>query len=396
MTQNTNKDSELQGISRLATEATLGITDLVQAVQKRIVEPYPTLSTPVQYLITRIAGVAFKNIRWATRFIGGRLDQVLGRLAPVLGNIRESPEKAALRAVLNGIIGDYLEEQDNPLRIKMQLKYQLETIPLDGAGHPFKGKILLMLHGLCMNDQQWTRKGQNHGEELAEAMGYTPIYLHYNSGRHISTNGQHLNALLEEFVQEARAPIDDIILLTHSMGGLLARSALHYGEQQQQSWVKRVKKMVFLGVPHHGAPLERAGNYIDTVLESTPYVKPFARLGKIRSAGITDLRYGNLVETDWQGYDRFARRGDQRKTIPLPKDIDCYGIAACTVKGNRFGASPQLGDGLVKVPSALGQHKDSNKCLHFGEKATWVAYEHGHLDLLSSAAVYAKLQDWLL
>ena len=34
-------------------------------------------------------------------------------------------------------------------------------------------------------------------------------------------------------------------------------------------------------------------DWIDTILEISPYSAPFSRLGKIRSRGITDLRYGN-------------------------------------------------------------------------------------------------------
>jgi hypothetical protein len=102
--------------------------------------------------------------------------------------------------------------------------------------------------------------------------------------------------------------------------------------------------------------LEKTGNYLDFILESTPYAKPFARLGKIRSAGVTDLRYGNLCDEDWQNKNRFALKGDQRQIIPLPQRIDCYSIAAVIGKASDSLSNRLLGDSLVDIKSALGQH----------------------------------------
>jgi hypothetical protein len=64
---------------------------------------------------------------------------------------------------------------------------------------------------------------------------------------------------------------------------------------------------------------------VDLILGVSAYTAPLARLGKIRSAGITDLRYGNLVDEDWAGRDRFAGGGDRRNPwwtseASLPKD----------------------------------------------------------------------------
>ncbi|MFK7799590.1 MAG: hypothetical protein AB8E82_19210 [Aureispira sp.] len=151
-----------------------------------------------------------------------------------------------------------------------------------------------------------------------------------------------------------------------------------------------------MGTPHHGAPLERIGNYLDTILETAPYTKPFARLGKIRSAGITDLRYGNLIEEDWPSNDGFEPTGDQRQAIPLPKQIACYSIAAA-IRTATAPISPRIiGDSLVPIKSALGQHENPAKNLAFKEGNTWVAYEHNHFDLLNTPKVYAKIKTWLI
>lgn len=401
MSNKNNRSAYLQGFTRLITEATIGVTDLTEAMHKRVVHPPFLPSTPVQHLITNIAGITYTSIRWSTQLIGKSLDLALGQLAPVLGTIEPTDEKEAIQSALNGVLGDYLEEKENPLQITMQFRLFAKVVPLDSKRikefYPtINGKILLMVHGLCMNDMQWTRKGHNHGGALARELNKTPIYLHYNSGRHISSNGQHLNELLEDLVLHWPVPVEELVIVAHSMGGLVSRSALHYGCQQQKTWPKHLKKIVFLGTPHHGAPLERIGNYLDTILEAVSYTKPFARLGKIRSAGITDLRYGNLMDEDWQGNDGFEPAGDQRQAIPLPKQVACYSIAATIGKATDAISPPIIGDGLVPINSALGQHDNPVKNLDFEERHTWVAYENNHFDLLNNPEVCAKIKTWLI
>ncbi len=198
--------------------------------------------------------------------------------------------------------------------------------------------------------------------------------------------------MLEQLVCRWPVPVEEIVIVAHSMGGLVSRSAVHYGIKAKHTWTKRLKKMIFLGTPHHGAPLERAGNYIDLILEATPYAKPFARLGKIRSAGITDLRHGNLVDEDWEGMDRFESHRDQRTPVPLPHGIACYSIAATTGKENMDLA----GDGLVSLKSALGQHKKADKDLRFKSSRISIVYETNHMDLLNNPEVFNQIKTWLL
>ncbi|WP_034061542.1 PGAP1-like alpha/beta domain-containing protein [Lacinutrix jangbogonensis] len=401
MSNKKNTDSKLQGVSRLITDATLEITDLVESMHRRIVHPPFLPSTPIQNLITDIAGIAYKNIRWTTRVIGSGADKALGLFPSVIGKIKTTDEREAAQSVLNGVIGDYLEKTDNPLKINMHFRFQAKTIPLDTESikktfPTSNGQIILMVHGSCMNDTQWTRKEHNHGTALAKECNKTPIYLHYNSGLHISTNGQNLNKLLEQLVLQWPVPIEELVIIAHSMGGLVTRSSVHYGQQQQKSWTKHLKKIIFLGTPHHGATLEQAGNYLDAVLEAVPYAKPFARLGKIRSAGVTDLRYGNLLDEDWLNSDRFKLSGDQRQHIPLPEKIECYNIAGVIGKAIKSGSTQLLGDNMVGLKSALGKHKKTAKDLNFKKENTWIAYENNHVDLLSNPKVYSKIKTWML
>jgi len=389
MSKKIKSDSDLQGVTRIVTDVTIGITEIVEAMHKRIVHPSFLPSTPIQHLITNIAGITFKNIKWSTQFIGSGIDKVLGNIAPLFGEIRTTDEREAVRSALNGVVGDYLVEKNNPLRITMQFRHQAKSILLDSNSieqsySTINSKILLLVHGSCMNDIQWTQKNHN-----------TPIYLHYNSGLHISTNGQNLDKLIEDVVLNWPVPVEELVIVAHSMGGLVSRSALYYGRQNKSTWTTYLKKIIFLGTPHHGAALERVGNYLDAVLELIPYTTPFARLGKIRSAGITDLRYGNLLDEDWKGNDRFEVAGDQRQHIPLPEDIECYSIAADIGK-ETDSAIRLLGDKLVSVKSALGQHKMADKNFCFGKENTWISYESTHMDLLSDPKIYDKIKEWLV
>ena len=143
-----------------------------------------------------------------------------------------------------------------------------------------------------MNDRQWNRDGHDHGAALADELGYLPLYLRYNSGLPISSNGRALAEMLETLIGNWATPVDELVIMGHSMGGLVARSACHHGQQAGHAWPKSLRKLVFLGTPHHGAPLERGGHGLDLVMDLSPYSMPFTRLSKARSAGITDLRHG--------------------------------------------------------------------------------------------------------
>jgi pimeloyl-ACP methyl ester carboxylesterase len=159
-----------------------------------------------------------------------------------------------------------------------------------------KVKVLVLVHGLCRNDWCWERDGHNHGAELARDLPYTTAYLHYNTGLHISTNGRAFAQVLEELVSAWPVPLNEVSIRAHSMGGLVARSAHHYATAAGYVWPGKLRKLVFLGTPHHGVPLERAGHWFELLLERTPFTAPFALLGRVSSAGITDLRHGSVLE----------------------------------------------------------------------------------------------------
>jgi hypothetical protein len=152
---------------------------------------------------------------------------------------------------------------------------------------------------------------------------------------------------------------------------------------------------VFLGTPHHGAPLERAGTWLEMVLGATPYSAPFTRLGRLRSAGVTDLRYGNLLDSDWHGHDRFALKPDGRQHVPLPDGVACHAVAATTAENRSVLSDRLIGDGLVPLQSALGQHEDAARTLAFPKSSERIAFGMNHMQLLNSPDVTRQLLEWL-
>jgi pimeloyl-ACP methyl ester carboxylesterase len=389
---------DLRGAARLAAEATVGLTDLVEAMHERIARLPGVKNTGVEGRTTGITGLVYRSVRGVTRLVGGSVDAVLSLLAPLLGDAMSGPEREAVVAALNGVLGDHLAATHNPLATPMRLRsggvpLVLERQALQVLQMQFadaRGPLLILIHGLCMNDLQWRRDGHDHGAALAADLGFTPLYLHYNSGLPIPSNGLALSALLQDLSSAWPHPMPRLVLLGHSMGGLVARSALHQAQGAGHDWPQHVSDLVCLGTPHHGAPLERAGHGIDIVLGATPYLsqytRPLARIGKLRSAGITDLRHGRVVADDAQG---------RQQHVALPNAIRCFAIAGTSGAAAGDMKDRLWGDGLVPVASALGQHKTKLRSLHFAPDRQWVAAGTSHMQLLSSAAVSERLRRWL-
>ena len=395
--------SDAAAIAKLATQATLGVTHMAEGVHQAV---WRTLGasrgkTPTQ--TGGLTGLIYKTVRGITQGVGKGIDLALNQLQPLFDKADlaapETPEREAVLAALNGVLGDHLAASRNPLATQMTLRYQGRALNANAMPNDSQvtGKVLLLIHGLCMNDLQWTtgEEGHNHGDEAAKALGYTPIYLRYNTGLHTSHNGRELSRQLGQFVKQWPQSISELSVLVHSMGGLVIRSALAAAEEESLTWPQHLKNIVFLGTPHHGAPLERAGNWVDVILGSTPYSRPFAKLGQLRSAGITDLRYGHVVDADWMGHDRFRKKPDNRTPVPLPEYVACFTVAA-TLAGQRSPAAERLiGDGLVPLASALGEHAQGHRSLQFVKGAQRIVYHTHHMALLSSPVVMQQVIAWL-
>jgi hypothetical protein len=391
--------TDLRGVARLATQATTGVTHITEGVHQSVLG---TMGLPGGKEVGRtrgLTGLVYQGIRGVTRLVDVSLQAALLRLEPFLergANAALSPEREAVLSALNGVMGDRLAEDGNPLALTMELRQQGRVIDLAAlrASGQATGKVLLLVHGLCMNDLQWLRAGHDHGAHLAQALGYTPVYVRYNTGLHTSINGGELAGRIEALLADWPVPVQELNVLVHSMGGLVVRSAVQQAVQGGLQWPGRLRKLVFLGTPHHGAPLERAGNWVDVILGSTPWSRPFARLGHLRSAGITDLRYGHVQEADWQGHDRFRKRPDARHHLPLPPGVACYTVAATLARQRSPLAERLVGDGLVPLRSALGQHEQAERTLEFPKSHQYVAYGLGHMALLEDAQVAQQLVRW--
>ena len=368
--------TDLQGLGRLAIGATVGVSDLVEQLHSTIAAVPLPVGDHTPRRARGIAGLVYGSVRGITRLVGGTLEAVLGRLEPSSDEAGSSLGREAALAVLNGVCGDFLEKSGNPLAIRMAFRQGSRPLTLSSAAIAASipeatGKVLLLAHGLCRNDLQWspeTEKGEGPIAELGRMLGYTPVALHYNSGLPIADNGRRFAELLEELIAQWPVPLEELAIVGHSMGGLVTRSACLHAEATGLAWLRRLRRVIFLGTPHRGAPLERSGHFFQQILGQSPYSAPFTRLGRIRSAGIKDLRHG-LPDAS------------------LPAGVAAFAVAGTLAKDDNDLAGGLLGDGLVPVSSALG--------LDFLPANQWIAYGTGHLRLVTSPAVCEKLGAWL-
>ena len=201
--------------------------------------------------------------------------------------------------------------------------------------------------------------------------------------------------MMEQLVRAWPVPVEEVVIIGHSMGGLVARSACHYAKRGRHRWLGKLTRLVFLGTPHHGAALERGGHMVDRLLGVSPYAAPFVRLGAARSAGITDLRFGNLRDEDSAGRSALKQTRDRRCPTPLPTGVDAYMIAATLGERARPMRDDLIGDGLVPLASALGQHPDRTHALQVPASKLRVFRRTDHLDLLSRPDVGKQLCAWL-
>ncbi len=381
--------SDLRGVIRLAVEATVGVTDVVEKMHHTIQLAHPPLGTSRAGNTRGLTGIVYRSIRGTTRLVGHGLDAGLTPIMALLPEEASTSTRDAFVSAVNGAYGDHLVSTANPLAIEMGFRYA--GLPLD-PGQPDSvletvgqtaqtGKIMLFVHGLGLSDDHWSRDGHNHGRKLATDLAYTPLYLRYNTGLPVAVNGRELAGMLEQLVESWPHPVSELAIIGHSMGGLVARSACHEGHLAGLDWLRCLNRLVSIGTPHHGAPLERGGNWLDYALDLSPYAAPFTRIGRKRSAGITDLRHGSVTE-------------DQLEFVPLPADVECYAMASTLAKKRTVVSERLIGDGLVPLDSALGQSKRPGRDLLFPLDRQWVANETGHIELLWHPELYEQLRAW--
>ncbi|GAC1616299.1 MAG: permease [Candidatus Dormibacteraceae bacterium] len=369
-------------------------------ISNRVFDAVGPIGTPVRLLHDTIARGTYAAVGAGAGLGVQGLVAGLGLSPRLRARLVPGPR---LLGVLNGAFGDHLEQTGNELALAMTMRVggrDLEpTRERLAAAHPAATeRIAVLLHGLGENETDWRRRPRrggpaaDYGSRLATDLGHTPLYVRYNSGLHVSANGRRLADLMAAVVDAWPTPVREVTLIGHSMGGLVARSACHQARLRGDSWVGLVRHIACLGTPHHGAPLEKAANIGAWALAAAPETRGIAKLANARSAGVKDLRFGNLVDTDWLDRDPDALLSDHREEIPFLPGASHYFIAAALTADAGHPAGRLFGDLLVRLPSASGQ----------GTPGRHLPFEIGrslggltHFDLLNDPDVYAALRSWI-
>jgi len=291
-------------------------------------------------------------------------------------------------SVLNGVVGDTLAAQNSKLAIKMSLN-----------GKARGARLCIYVHGLCTSDAAWEYTAdptKSYGSLLEKDCGYAPIFVRFNSGLHISTNGQLLAKLVSKLCKDSAEPIQEVVFIGHSLGGLVVRSACYYGHKSNAPWIKLINKIFLLGTPHHGNDYEKLGNLTSTVLKLIPNLVTIglSRLGNKRSAGIKDLRFGYLLDEDWEGHDADALWRDNRHPVPLLEGVDYYIIAASLAKESDNIFTQYFGDGMVPAHTAAGKSFRKSKTVPFSHKHFKMIKGISHTDLTRHPKVYQQIRKW--
>lgn len=247
--------------------------------------------------------------------------------------------------LLNGIVGDYLVRSGNPLATPMV------CVPREGLPH--SSRAVVLIHGLMGTEAHWKfENGEDYGSMLSRDLGWAPRYLRYNTGLTISENGARLSTVLEAVVAGWEGPLEEIMLVGHSMGGLVARAACHVAGTQGSRWLPLVKKAIYVGTPHLGAPMERVGRVISKVLKAVedPYVQLIAQIAELRSDGIKDLGDADLRDEDRARRVASVALRDPRHPVPLLPQIRHLLIAGTIHPAPWVGSL--FGDAIVPLGSA--------------------------------------------
>ena len=298
-------------------------------------------------------------------------------------------------STLNAWIGDYLSQTGNELQQPMAFYRNNRPVSPGDLVAPPTGRVCVLVHGLGCNEASWKfpapHGGGDYGQLLQERCGYMPLYLRFNTGLRVSTNGKQLAELLERFCACRNGAVTELVLIGHSLGGLVIRSACHEGTTVGQDWVSLVRHAIYLGSPHLGAPLEKTTNVATSFLGlfNTTATRVIRDMLNTRSAGVKDLRHGNLVDQDWLDVDPAELMNNRRVPIPWLASARHH----CAV-GQVLESAGTFGDAMVRPDSAAGRPHGSQPGAPDGSDVQVMA-GLDHLALARNRAVYEHIERWV-
>ncbi len=376
------KRTEAEALARLAGQAARGVTRLAQSTQGAVTDrTYERLARWVGPAVRPVHAVHRSLTQHAYFWVHVGLEaaalatrRVSHARASDAGSIADRPRGHHVLAVLNGVTGDHLHRDGSPLAVPMTLRNAGRDVALTrGALRAAYGRestrIAVFVHGLVETEdawryrasQRWGEPDVSYGSRLQDDLGYLPLWVRYNTGRPVAANGAALATLLDAVVQEWPEPVEELVLVGHSMGGLVILRSL---TQSDRLAALPVRAAVTLGSPREGAPLERFADAVERSARAAPPASWLGGLLGVRSQGVKDLLRGSAP------------------TVPVPASVGQYAVLSTLVPTARSTVGGWIGDGLVPVPAR-----------HTVETA--VLGGLGHLDLLNHPRVYDRLRSWL-
>jgi pimeloyl-ACP methyl ester carboxylesterase len=399
---------DIHAVGELAVEASSVLTSLVQGVHTGIADRVFTSigppAAPTRLVHDGVARAVYGGVKRGIRGVARAASAAAAELwgDDSHNSLESRPGLAAALAAVNGLYGDQLALHGNKFAGGMEIRHRGEPVPvtaeaLAAAFPAATGRVAVFLHGWVLNERSWwrlPREGDDarpYGERLHGDGGFTPVYLRYNTGLHVSANGRMLADLLHDLLTRWPVSCEELVLVGHSMGGLVIRSACHYGAQQHHHrWHQTVSHVVYLGSPHLGADLEKGVNAASWALARFAETRAVADFLNTRSAGVKDLRYGACVDEDWCDADPDELLRDRCTAVPLLPEATHHFVAT-TAGPPIVGAV--VGDHLVRSRSASGRGKSRSLPFERGHGLELMGLNH--FDLLNHPVVYAKLRDWL-
>ena len=299
-------------------------------------------------------------------------------------------------AVLNGIVGNYLARTKNGLATEMSLYLHDQALELTrerlrDAYPQASPRVVVLAHGLMNTEHIWQMvDGSDYGSMLERDLGWTAGYVRYNTGVAIADNGARLSELLQQLVSTYPCAIEELLLVGFSLGGLVIRSACHAAVAEQHAWLSHVRRIVYVGTPHLGAPGERLGKLTSSVLATIPnaYTRLISEIVDLRSDGIQDLAHASLRHEDRELIQNVWDLRDARHPVPLLANIEHHLIAGSLFVDPRLAVL--FGDSVVPIASATYQGQ-AHEILP--EARVHVLPGLSHMALAHSPAVYEHIKN---